>query len=146
MQHTCRSSGLPAVASSMGGSPSPRLRRTHSSLRSAALKRRLERVTRLELATSSLARRCSTTELHPRLEGRNNGAVVELRNRKFRGVAESATNARFCSITSTFHHSISPTPEEFREFAKRGNLIPLIVDLVADVETPVSAFAKVDHG
>src|SRR6266481_8481306 len=28
-----------------------------------------ERVTRLELATSSLARRCSTTELHPRLEG-----------------------------------------------------------------------------
>src|SRR4029077_11273770 len=31
--------------------------------------RRLERVTRLELATSSLARRCSTTELHPRLKG-----------------------------------------------------------------------------
>ncbi len=31
-------------------------------------KRRLERVTRLELATSSLARRCSTTELHPQLE------------------------------------------------------------------------------
>ena len=31
-------------------------------------KRRLERVTRLELATSSLARRCSTTELHPRFE------------------------------------------------------------------------------
>ena len=27
--------------------------------------KRLERVTRLELATSSLARRCSTTELHP---------------------------------------------------------------------------------
>src|SRR3954470_7738230 len=31
--------------------------------------RRMERVTRLELATSSLARRCSTTELHPRLKG-----------------------------------------------------------------------------
>src|ERR1700674_5826600 len=29
---------------------------------------KLERVTRLELATSSLARRCSTTELHPQLE------------------------------------------------------------------------------
>src|SRR5438874_8456670 len=27
-----------------------------------------QRVTRLELATSSLARRCSTTELHPRFE------------------------------------------------------------------------------
>jgi hypothetical protein len=37
-----------------------------SSLRLALrFKRRLERVTRLELATSSLARRCSTTELHP---------------------------------------------------------------------------------
>src|SRR5207244_6682676 len=36
-------------------------------------KRRLERVTRLELATSSLARRCSTTELHPQfLRGNNN--------------------------------------------------------------------------
>ncbi len=40
-----------------------------SSLRLAPrFKRRLERVTRLELATSSLARRCSTTELHPQLE------------------------------------------------------------------------------
>ena len=39
-----------------------------SGLRSALRsKRRLERVTRLELATSSLARRCSTTELHPHL-------------------------------------------------------------------------------
>src|SRR5678816_1344061 len=28
----------------------------------------MERVTRLELATSSLARRCSTTELHPHFE------------------------------------------------------------------------------
>jgi anthranilate synthase component 1 len=36
--------------------------------------------------------------------------------------------------------------EEFRALAQRGNLIPLIVDLVADVETPVSAFAKIDNG
>src|SRR3989454_1286107 len=44
---------------------------------------------------------------------------------------------------------ITPSRDEFRELAKRGNLIPLIVDLVADVETPVSAFAKIDpagHG
>src|SRR6266403_3027026 len=41
---------------------------------------------------------------------------------------------------------ITPSREEFRELAKRGNLIPLIVDLVADVETPVSAFAKIDNG
>ena len=39
---------------------------------------------------------------------------------------------------------ITPSRDEFRELAKRGNLIPLIVDLVADVETPVSAFAKID--
>jgi anthranilate synthase component 1 len=41
---------------------------------------------------------------------------------------------------------ITPTRDEFRDLAKRGNLIPLIVDLVADVETPVSAFAKIDTG
>src|SRR5215468_11177641 len=39
---------------------------------------------------------------------------------------------------------ITPSHDEFRELAKSGNLIPLIVDLVADVETPVSAFAKID--
>src|SRR5213595_2704600 len=40
--------------------------------------------------------------------------------------------------------NINPSPEEFRELARRGNLIPLMVDLVADVETPISAFAKID--
>ncbi|HST31516.1 MAG TPA: anthranilate synthase component I [Chthoniobacterales bacterium] len=47
---------------------------------------------------------------------------------------------------STFERSISPSRDEFRRLAKRGNLIPLILDLVADVETPVSAFAKIDNG
>src|SRR5438045_3871597 len=41
---------------------------------------------------------------------------------------------------------IAPSRDEFRELAKRGNLVPLIVDLVADVETPVSTFAKIDNG
>src|SRR6266481_9317281 len=41
---------------------------------------------------------------------------------------------------------ITPSRDEFRQLAKRGNLIPLVVDLVADVETPVSAFAKIDNG
>jgi anthranilate synthase component I len=49
-------------------------------------------------------------------------------------------------MTSPLKRSISPSRNEFREIAKRGNLIPLIVDLVADVETPVSAFAKIDNG
>src|SRR5947199_4982743 len=49
-------------------------------------------------------------------------------------------------MDSTLEQSITPSRNEFRELAKRGNLIPLIVDLVADVETPVSAFAKIDNG
>src|SRR5438034_7183862 len=64
-----------------GGPPSPRLRRARSSLHFALpTKRRLERVTRLELATSSLARRCSTTELHPRKVGSNNRSRLRQRN------------------------------------------------------------------
>jgi anthranilate synthase component I len=41
---------------------------------------------------------------------------------------------------------MAPSREEFRALAKCGNLVPISVDLVADVETPVSAFAKIDHG
>lgn len=36
--------------------------------------------------------------------------------------------------------------EEFRSFASRGNLIPLYREILADLETPVSAFTKIDHG
>ena len=61
-------------------------------------------------------------------------------------MAERQTNARFSPITSSVYHSISPSRDDFRALAKGGNLIPLIVDLVADVETPVSAFAKIDNG
>jgi anthranilate synthase component 1 len=35
---------------------------------------------------------------------------------------------------------------EFRELAKRGNLIPVYAELIADAETPVSAFHKLDDG
>jgi anthranilate synthase component 1 len=49
-------------------------------------------------------------------------------------------------MTETRQHSIFPSRDEFRALAKRGNLVPVIVDLVADVETPVSAFAKFDNG
>ncbi len=44
-----------------------------------------------------------------------------------------------------FDYSTIPSYDEFRSLIQRGNLIPLIVDLVADVETPVSAFAKIDN-
>ena len=41
---------------------------------------------------------------------------------------------------------VIPSPAEFRELAKRGNLVPLSVELVADAVTPVSTFAKFDDG
>ncbi len=36
--------------------------------------------------------------------------------------------------------------EEFRALALHGNLIPLYREILADFETPVSAFTKIDHG
>ncbi len=36
--------------------------------------------------------------------------------------------------------------DEFRALAGQGNLIPLYREILADYETPVSAFAKIDHG
>ena len=40
----------------------------------------------------------------------------------------------------------SLTLDEFRALAAEGNLIPLYGEILADYETPVSAFAKIDHG
>ena len=39
-----------------------------------------------------------------------------------------------------------PSREEFIEAAQRGNVIPVYVDVVADSETPVSAFRKISGG
>ena len=33
--------------------------------------------------------------------------------------------------------------EEFRQLASRGNLIPVVAEIVGDVETPVGAFQKI---
>src|SRR5256714_1513198 len=38
---------------------------------------------------------------------------------------------------------ISPSLEEFRKLASRGNLIPVVAEIVGDVETPVGAFQKI---
>lgn len=40
----------------------------------------------------------------------------------------------------------SPTLEEFRERAKSANLIPVYREVLADLETPVSALLKIDDG
>jgi anthranilate synthase component I len=38
---------------------------------------------------------------------------------------------------------ISPSLEEFRKRASRGNVIPVVAEIVSDVETPVGAFQKI---
>ncbi|MBI4846372.1 MAG: anthranilate synthase component I [Candidatus Omnitrophica bacterium] len=39
-----------------------------------------------------------------------------------------------------------PSKEEFIKLAKKGNVIPVYRELLADLETPVSAFMKIDKG
>src|SRR5256885_5181639 len=41
---------------------------------------------------------------------------------------------------------LTPTLDEFSQLAKRGNVIPLFAEFIADGETPVSAFRKLDCG
>ena len=38
---------------------------------------------------------------------------------------------------------ISPSLEEFRKLASRGNVVPVVAEIVSDVETPVGAFQKI---
>ena len=44
------------------------------------------------------------------------------------------------------HNRLSLSRESFRELARHGNLIPVYREIIADMETPVSAFAKIDTG
>jgi len=41
---------------------------------------------------------------------------------------------------------VTPTLDEFIELAKQGNVIPVFAEFIADGETPVSAFKKLDSG
>ena len=36
--------------------------------------------------------------------------------------------------------------DQLRQYSGKGNLIPLYREILADYDTPVSAFAKIDHG
>ena len=40
----------------------------------------------------------------------------------------------------------TPSLEQFRDLARHGNLIPVARQILADMETPVSAFRKIDSG
>src|ERR1700677_2805087 len=44
------------------------------------------------------------------------------------------------------YNRLSLSRENFRELAHRGNLIPIYREIIADMETPVSAFHKIDTG
>jgi anthranilate synthase component 1 len=44
------------------------------------------------------------------------------------------------------HARLFPSREEFRALAEHGNLIPVYREIIADMETPVSAFQKIDTG
>ena len=39
---------------------------------------------------------------------------------------------------------VTPTLDEFMDLAKQGNVIPVFAEFIADGETPVSAFKKLD--
>jgi anthranilate synthase component I len=39
-----------------------------------------------------------------------------------------------------------PSRSEFKELAKKGNLIPIFTEFVADYETPIAVFEKIDNG
>ena len=43
------------------------------------------------------------------------------------------------------HHQHTPTRDEFRRLARQGNLIPVYREILADMETPVSAFRRIAH-
>ena len=54
-------------------------------------------------------------------------------------------------LTKTIHYAnltfmYHPSYEVFKEKAKEGNLIPVYREILADLETPVSAFLKIDEG
>src|SRR6478609_8362739 len=41
---------------------------------------------------------------------------------------------------------VTPSLDEFRSLEKQGNVIPVFAEFIADGETPVSAFKKLDRG
>ena len=41
---------------------------------------------------------------------------------------------------------LRPNQEEFIELSRKGNLIPVVREILADMETPVSLFQKLDDG
>jgi len=52
-------------------------------------------------------------------------------------------------LGSIFYHGVFmyfPDRESFRKLALSANLVPVYREILADMETPVSAFKKIDNG
>src|SRR5580704_5120507 len=49
-------------------------------------------------------------------------------------------------LLPAMHARLLPSREDFRALAGRGNLIPVYREIIADMETPVSAYQKIDTG
>src|SRR5574341_351082 len=48
--------------------------------------------------------------------------------------------------TASLMNDLCPTWEEFRHLAGAGTVVPVYREILADMETPVSAFRKIDSG
>ena len=44
------------------------------------------------------------------------------------------------------HLTVMPDRETFKSMSEQGNLVPVFQEILADLETPVSAFLKLDKG
>jgi len=55
------------------------------------------------------------------------------------------SNTDRCEVESETH-MFQPSRDEFLEYAKRGNLVPVFRELPADLETPVSVYLKLRAG
>ena len=42
--------------------------------------------------------------------------------------------------------TLRPSQDEFESLASRGNLIPVVREIVADMDTPLSLFRRLDDG
>src|SRR5437868_7998163 len=75
-----------------------------------------QRVTRLELATSSLARRCSTTELHPHKSGSNNRSRPHQRKIFCRTVDETRQSRRLAQTPLQWSFRASVNESRWESF------------------------------
>src|SRR2546427_9486073 len=68
------------------------------------------------------------------------------RGARLRGVRMSVARSRAVRRTGLSAGATTPTRADFRELARKGNLVPVCREILADLETPVSAFLKIHRG